>query len=348
MNAQVAAAESALKTAKLNLDNRKTSFESSKALFEASAISENEFDLAETAYTNAQNGYSDALVSLDVAKNAEKRGIDTAKAAVDSAQVNYNNALNTLSLASQAADSELSRYKSNVTSSQIMTNAEPRQIAIQQLEKKLTDSIITAPAAGTITASYAKVGANGTGLLFVIEDTEHLKVITKVKEYDVDSVKPGIEVTIKSDSTGNDVYDGVVTKVSPTAVKNSSGDTMSASAAATDVEFEAEIRVLSDSTKLKIGMNTTLTLALEKKADAFYVSYDAVMTGRNNESAVFSIFEALDIEGGQPFYHVNRIPVTTGVESDMYVEIIGAYLTEGMKVVNDAALVKDGMQVELR
>ena len=101
--------------------------------------------------------------------------------------------------------------------------------------------------------------------------------------------------------------------------------------------------MISNQTKLRVGMNTRLTLILEKRGNVFSVPYDAVKTGKNNESVIFVI-----LHEGKNKWIVKQVPVTTGMESDFSVEISNDDLQAGMKVINDVSLMKDGMQVALR
>jgi RND family efflux transporter MFP subunit len=108
-------------------------------------------------------------------------------------------------------------------------------------------SVIRAPISGTVTAVIAREGEVGFGRLFVIEDTENLKIITSFREYDLEKIKTGMNVTITSDATGNAEYTGVISRINPAA-----------SAFAPVVEFEAEILVTQGNTDLRIGMNANL------------------------------------------------------------------------------------------
>ena len=78
---------------------------------------------------------------------------------------------------------------------------------------------------GTVTAVYASVGASGSGLLFVIEDTQALIVKTTVKGYDIGSVKVGMPAAIKSDATGEREIMGTVLSIAPAANKDRTGMT---------------------------------------------------------------------------------------------------------------------------
>lgn len=336
-NSQIITAESNVNSSELDLDTKKTSYEKYKLLYEAGSLSKNEYEQAETAYTNAQNKYNDAVAALESAKTAEIRNLEQAETSLNSAKVNYNSAKETLNVTKQAASQEIEKYKSNVEGNQIAANTDSKLLAIQKLQKQFDDSTILAPMSGTVTAVYAKEGASVIGLLFVIEDTDNLKITTKIKEYDVGKVKPDMEVLIKSDSTGEAVYEGKISSIDPAAVKNASGDTASTS----DVEFGSQIQVLSPGNDLKIGMNTRLTIVLERKKNVYSIPFDAAITNEKGENVIYTVAES------EQKYIAKQINVTTGMETDFYIEISSDELEDGMKIINDASAVHDGMYVTL-
>ncbi|MEW5919795.1 MAG: HlyD family efflux transporter periplasmic adaptor subunit [Bacillota bacterium] len=207
-----------------------------------------------------------------------------------------------------------------------------QQIALQKLEKNLADSLIKAPLDGTVTAIYAKIGSPGSGLLFVIEDTENLIITAYVKEYDMGRIHQGQKVTIKSDATGDAVLNGEVVKIAPTSAKSATGETIVSSTA----EFETQIAVLDHDTGLKIGMNTRLEIILEKKAGVYAVPYDAVSVNAAGQSIVYAVTN----ENGKPA--IKELVVETGMETDFYTEVRGDGLSDGIMILNDAASVKPG------
>ena len=123
---------------------------------------------------------------------------------------------------------------------------------LESIHIALERSVITAPINGTVTAVIAKQGETGMGRLFVIEDTDNLKITTRFREYDLARISAGMEVFITSDATGNAVYTGIISRINPAAT-----------AFAPVVEFEADILVTSPNTNLRIGTNARLNIVLE-------------------------------------------------------------------------------------
>ena len=220
-----------------------------------------------------------------------------------------------------------------------VSTIETQLLAIEIMERQLSDSVIRAPASGAVTAVYAKAGRPGSGLLFVIEETDNLLIKTMIKEYDISKAKVGMKVDIKSDSTGNAIYEGVISKIAPAAVKDTNGETVLKSS---DIEFEAQVKLVSRETDLRIGMNTRLNVILEKKDHVYCVPYDAIVTDLNGESSIY-----IASENGVKKQIAKQINVSTGIETDFYVEISGLDLLDGMKVVSDASTVRNGTQLNI-
>lgn len=137
--------------------------------------------------------------------NAALRGEDQALSdyadAVDSAWRAYQTALTSLDSTKKGTEDQLEAYSDTLASANAGANTAVTEESLRQLGKTLDDTKITAPVSGTVTAVYATVGSSGSGLLFVIEDTDHLVVSTSVKGYDLGNVKTGMTVEIKSDAT---------------------------------------------------------------------------------------------------------------------------------------------------
>jgi len=147
-----------------------------------------------------------------------------------------------------ATGQEIEALRSNVQTAQISTNTEAMEIAVQMLQRQIEESIITSPIDGTITNIFTREGQMGGGLLFTIEDTDNLRIITRIREYDLPLITEGMPVTIIAEAI-NGNYEGRISRINPTAIPNSP-----------IVEFEVDVEVVSQNTNLKIGMTTRIKL----------------------------------------------------------------------------------------
>lgn len=314
---------------------------------------------AMSGVASAQSGVAAAEAQLDAAQDARngasmaqlEQGVDSAKRGVDSAQLQKEIAQNQVSNAKEqreasnnAIQQQIDSLKDSLVGSQIAAQStQSQEIAIQKMQNTLEDATITAPVSGVVTAVYAKVGEPGNGLLFVVEDTQSLKINTKIKEYDVANIREGMSVVIKSDATGDQEISGTVTYIAPAAVKTEAGNTQTGGNDS-NVEFEAEVQVNDPNCGLRIGMNTRLTVLLEEKQDVFGVPYDAVVEKADGSTVVYAAVEQQN-SGKNSSYVVTEIPVTTGLETDFYIEISGGEVTPGMAVISNPQSVTPGMEV---
>ena len=281
---------------------------------DASALTE----AAQTAVNEAQAAYN----------SASGQGYSLSLA-VDSAYNGYVTALKSLDAAIASVETQLQSSENQLDSAKLSAQSarETRELTLEQMDESMEDLVITAPAAGTVTAVYATVGGPSTGLLFVIEDVEDLVVKTTIRSYDVGQVQEGMDVTIKSDATGDASFAGTVSFIAPASQKTATGETNTANEV-----FDAEVKVLSQDTGLRIGMSVRLNYVLEAETGVLAVPYDAVYTNASGQSCVMA---ARDQGNGK--YLLEEIPVTTGVESDVEVAISGPGIQAGLQVLNDPA-----------
>jgi len=251
----IQAAEAAVRNASLEQANRQTDYENAKLMYEVGGISQIELRGAQDALTFAKNNLGDAQKNLDSALTAQQRTIEQLETSLASAETALRQARSAVSAARNAARQDVDRLESGLEAARISANLEAQEIAIQILERRLEDSQIRAPISGTITQSFAREGMIGSGLLFVIEDTNDLRIITRFREYDIGIVTEGMEVYITSEATGSEIYTGKITRINPAAIGGA--------ALSPVVEFEAEIAVTSETTSLRIGMNVRVNLAVD-------------------------------------------------------------------------------------
>lgn len=337
--------------------------EAEAAYTSASATAQTVANSAQSGVASAQTGVASAEAQLDAAKDARngstltqlEQGIASANRSVDSAELQEDIAKAQQDAAEQSADTakqqqaatensiaqQIDTLKDNLIGSQIAAQStKSQEIAIQSLQDTLADATITAPVSGVVTAVYAEEGQPGNGLLFVIEDTDALKITTNIREYDVGNIEVGMPVVIRSDATGDKEISGTVTYIAPAANKTENGNTLTADDST--VEFEAEVQVNDADSGLRIGMNTRLTVLLEERDNVYGVPYDAVVEKADGSEVVYAVEPSSEKEGS---YVVTEVPVTTGLETDFYIEVSGDGITDGLSIVSDPQSVAPGMEV---
>ena len=282
---------------------------------------------ARQAIDSAQSAYDIAQATYNAALRGEDQALSDYADAVDSAWRAYQTALTSLESTKKGTEDQLEAYSDTLASANAGANTAVSEESIRQLNKTLDDTKITAPVSGTVTAVYASVGSSGSGLLFVIEDTDNLVVSTSVKGYDLGDVKTGMAVTIKSDATGDSVIPGTLTSIAPTAKKNQMGETESSS----DPSFEAEVSVDTASSGLRIGMEARLSYIIAQAEHVLVVPYEAVYTDENGRSCILVLRDQ-----GKETYLVESLPVTTGLDDDLDIAVSGSGVEAGLRVITEA------------
>jgi len=93
---------------------------------------------------------------------------------------------------------------------------------------------------------------------------------------------------------------------------------------------------------LRVGMNVRLNIVTQKKENVWAVPFEAVGTDAQGQSVVYV---AKPNEEGAMI--ATAVPVTTGMETDFYLEISSDGLADGDQVLSDASTVIPGMPVTL-
>ncbi len=191
-------------------------------------------------------------------------------------------------------------------------SAAAQQLKTLQIAKK--QCTITAPCSGTVTQVKAVVGG-AAGAIATIENQSALEALLSVREYDINQLAVGQSVTLTSGA--KDVFHGAITWIAPKATVNENGEASYAVKVSVDDATEA----------LRLGMTAKAKVLLEEKKGVFSVPLDAVGTDENGEAVVYR--KDTDAEGNVTF---TPIPVTTGMETELSVEVSGEGLTEGMEL----------------
>ena len=314
-------AKSACLTAELMVaqqENTYTQYE--KAWDAAEAQIEASVDAIATTEENlitAQKQYNAALTSVDNLLADYAKNVETTYQAYQTAQAS-------LTAAKVSAQNQLQTYENSLNSAYANAGKGTLEVSLRQLQAELDGTQITAPMSGTVTAVYAEVGSAGSGLLFVIEDTENFVIATSVKDYDITSVALGTEAMIRSDATGDDLYEGKVTYLAPTANKTAMGVTDTSG----DISFDADVKVNSRDTKLRIGLNVRLELIVAEEEDVLAAPYDAIYQNSQGNSCVLIAQEQED-----GLYLLREEPVELGLATDLDIAVKADGLTDGMTVV---------------
>ena len=288
---------------------------------------QSQLDSAKSALQTEQSTYNADQFSYGNGQ-LSKLEMDAESAKLAQAQEAVTNAQKTLAAAQKKAQQDLRTAQSNYQDAVNKAGDKTQQAALAKIQKSLDDCILTAPSDGTVTVCSATVGAVPNGVLFKVEDTSNLEVDAQVKEIDVDNVKPGNKATVTTDATGETAFPASVTSVAPAATQGTQGTG--------DVTFDTKITIAGRNPSLHIGMTARAGIVLEEKSSVFAVPYDALLQ-KADGSYTLMVAEKADY-----LYKVREVPVKTGIETDVSVEISGAGLKDGMLYVANPTSVSAG------
>ena len=243
----------------------------------------NELNTKVTEYENTIKNYENQIASYE-------KSIESAQNSVNNAQRNYDSALTSESKTNFDSANNIKKYDYNYAKENLSAgdNVENLERQYTDYEEKLSDYIVHAPITGLVTAVNAQEG-NGyqanTGALMTIQAIDSFEVTTQIDEYDINSVQIGQKVVIRTDATGDEDIDGVVSFISPTATTGQSG--ASASTSSSGNTFEVKIDVNSTDSRLKLGMSAKLNIITDSHDNVLTVRYDAIEEKSNGEHVVY-------------------------------------------------------------
>ena len=197
-----------------------------------------------------------------------------------------------------------------VTAADAPSAAAQQLKTLQNAKKQCT---VTAPCSGTVTQVKAVAAIEHRAPPRLSQSA--LEALLTVREYDINQLAVGQSVTLTSGA--KDVFHGAVAWIAPKAAVNENGEAC----------YEVKVSVDDATGALRLGMTAKAKVLLEEKKGVFSVPLDAVGVDENGAPVVYQ--KTTDGEGNVTFVPV---PVTTGMETDLSVEVSGEGLTEGMEL----------------
>ncbi|GEQ15748.1 MULTISPECIES: efflux RND transporter periplasmic adaptor subunit [Clostridium] len=319
IDSSITDSKEALNTAQIKLNDAQRDYDQKKTLYDNGAVSQSDLDNAKSTLDQAKSDYDKSSASLENAKVKAKEAVNNAKNEYDSALIEYNNNKDEISLKGKKDD--------------------------------LDKCVIKAPASGTITTVNASVGNTSQGVLFTIENLDDPIIMVNVKEIDVNKINPGQEVEVTTDAAPDDKYaKGKVLSISDTIKTsegtfntNSNSDNKSGTNSTSSQGFQAKIKL--DNPKendfIKVGMNAKANIILDKSMNVFSVPFSSILEEESGK------YIKIAKDNNDNTYTVCKLPVTTGLETDVSVEIENSDLTEGDNLLLDPSLYEEGQIIKL-
>ena len=279
--------EEALEAAKTQVDLAKANKEDAQKNTKA------EYAKVQTAYNNALLDFqrkSSLLESGDISQSEYEQAesaLKDAKASLGSFKVSGGNV--------QVSESYDLQIKS-------------AEEGLKKAQSAVDSAEIKAPISGTITRVNVEAGQFADNLqdgkpMFTVENLDQLELSISVSEYSIGKLSLGQKAIISADILGEDKLEGEVSSISPT------GEAKNGSTAERVIPIK--IKIDGDKKGLLSGITAKADIVLSEAKDVFVVPLSAVTTGEDGNSQMYLV------EDGK----IHIVPVKTGVESDVSVEV---------------------------
>lgn len=301
-----------------------------KYLAEAEAMDKEVEAMAKTipnAQIELEKARSDAQLSADKEvknKKAREDQLKTYKQNMEVAKNAYDQALKALEGARVAQDNDIANLKDSLQQAQAGKNNVDQE-ELKFLKESLDQTLVKAPASGTITQLKAKLGETPAEALARVETVNTLRVESHIKEYNINDVHVGTKVVLTSDAVEGKEFMGEVVSVSPGPEEKAEG------APSKDVYYKTVIDIKGGQESLLApGMNVRVKYILSQEKNTFSVPTDAIYE-RDKNHYILSLKDL-----GKNRYELVSLPVTVGLSNDFESSITGPALKEKMKVLTSS------------
>jgi len=220
--------------------------------------------------------------------------------------VNYNayqSALAEAKLAIDQSAAELAIKKSSARSSDIdLANADilSAEGQVQSAEARYNDTIITAPADGTITQVDVKIGEQALVQkeVMILQDVSNIYIETNVNEANIASLSLGMPILITYDSFGTDkIFKGNITKIDPSSTLVSGVVNYKVTASTEQIP------------ELRPGMTANMTIKVKEKDNVIAIPSRAIITDDKGAQTVRVVTNTRTKAW-------KSVPIVTGIEGD--------------------------------
>ena len=287
--------------AKLDTKDVEEALEAAKTQVDlAKANKEDATKNTKAEYAKVQTAYNNALLDFQRKSSLMESG--------DISQSEYEQAESAL----KDAKASLGSFKVSGGNVQVSESYDLQIKSAEEGLKKAQSAVdsaeIKAPISGTITRVNVEAGQFADNLqdgkpMFTVENLDQLELSISVSEYSIGKLSLGQKAIISADILGEDKLEGEVSSISPT------GEAKNGSTAERVIPIK--IKIDGDKKGLLSGITAKADIVLSEAKDVFVVPLSAVTTGEDGNSQMYLV------EDGK----IHIVPVKTGVESDVSVEV---------------------------
>jgi HlyD family secretion protein len=289
-------------------------------------FSQTQLDSYKTAVSTALSSESSGITQINSTRQVLTDALTSATNALANSKLSATTQIN--SAQNQVNSAKASLQQSQASLAQQKAKAQPAEIAaaaaqvvsaqgtVQSAQAAFDNTIIKAPADGTITQVNTKVGQQASAMqtVFVLQDVDTLHTEAYVSESNVASLKIGQSVDYTFDALGSDKhYDGQILTVDPASTVISG---------VVDYLVKSSLPNISE---IKPGMTINMTILVATSTNALAVSSDAIIN--NNGLQYINVIDNSQTKT----YH--QVQITTGLQADGGLVEVLSGLTEGQEIV---------------
>jgi HlyD family secretion protein len=289
-----------------------------------------------TQYQIAQKQLEIAQMQLDALKNLKEK---------QSQQSQFTAQIPNTSLPQQLPSGESTVQQPSTSQIQTSSLSLDDQIKLQQKQVEIAElnlknikqnmykqqKYVIAEFDGTVTIVNAKDNSYFTSSQFpaiAVEDLNNLQIALDVNPYDAVNLKEGQKAYIHfADKT----FEGVVSKVSPTATKvitQTGGDNV----------VKVYVDLLNNDGTIKPGFNVDVDIKIGEKKDTIKVPSEAIVSDKNGNEFVYVVENGI----------AKQKKVKTGLASDLETEIISGVNVGEKVILNPTSSIEDGTKVSVK
>ncbi|WP_289138600.1 efflux RND transporter periplasmic adaptor subunit [uncultured Brevibacillus sp.] len=278
---------------------------------------------AQREYDTAKKEY-DRMHQLFTSGASTQQELDKAKSQVDSTLSTLNVAKQQLSLKKKGP------RKEEIASQQAQINK--LQVERGQLEKDRIQSVLIAPADGTIIAVAADNGQyvnKGTEIL-TLANLDNLLIQADINESDVNKMKTGQTAVIEGTTLGKQKLNAKVTRIAPTATT-----TQSSSGQGEKTRVKVTLTPEGDLSALKPGFHVDINISVEKIDNALQVPIEAVQQDADGSTFVWVAADGV----------AKKQKIETGTENELFSHVKSGLNGDEQIILSPVDSLSDGTPI---
>ena len=278
---------------------------------------------AQREYDTAKKEY-DRMHQLFTSGASTQQELDKAKSQVDSTLSTLNVAKQQLSLKKKGP------RKEEIASQQAQINK--LQVERGQLEKDRVQSVLVAPADGTIIGVAADNGQyvnKGTEIL-TLANLDNLLIQADINESDVNKMKAGQTAVIEGTTLGKQKLNAKVTRIAPTATT-----TQSSSGQGEKTRVKVTLTPEGDLSALKPGFHVDINISVEKIDNALQVPIEAVQQDADGSTFVWVAADGV----------AKKQKIETGTENELFSHVKSGLNGDEQIILSPVDSLSDGTPI---